>query len=111
MKQMERARCWKIHSRRQGWDKCPLCGVPLKWVRLTGGDFCPCDIEPVLFIREDGARLAVAHRRELVEGCRIYDPRRDGAKRPEMGRIPHFYTCPPLRAERREWARNRGRVG
>lgn len=101
-----RRRCWKTHRRREDWHVCPLCGAQIKWVRLWSGDFSPCDVEPVLFLPSKGARYSVVTRRELIDDCRLYNPRRDGANRPNIGSMPHYYTCPVLIEERRAWAKS-----
>lgn len=100
-----RERCWLSHRRRPEFNSCPLCGAPIKWERLWDGTFSPCDAEPVLVIQKRGSRFNVVYRRELIKDCKLYSPRTDGCAAPKIARMPHYYTCPVLKAERREWAR------
>ena len=98
----DRDRCWITHKRRAAWNVCPLCGAPIKWVRLWNDEWSPCDDIPVLFLPDIKARTKIIRRRETVSGA-IYKPRRDGTARPIPGRLPHFYSCPVLKQERRAW--------
>ena len=53
--------------------------------------------------------MKLLYRRDLISGCKIFNPKKDIEERPKYALIPHFYTCPVLRKERRDWAiRNRG---
>ena len=101
MKQ-ERERCWPTHRRREPWVLCPLCGAALRWIKLRSEKWTPCDELPVLFVK-DGGRTSCVSGRELVVGCSIYSPRLHFQK-PRTGRLPHYYSCPILCRERREWA-------
>lgn len=107
----ERERCWITHRRPEIWTTCPLCRKPIRWVRLWNDKWSPCDEEPVLFLRKSATtpgggrwRKKIVRKREILEDCAIYNPSIDQGARPETGRIPHFYTCPVLKQERREWA-------
>lgn len=80
---------------------CPLCGAPVTWRRTDLDGWVPCDDLPVLFTT--GGRLRLLVRRELVDGCRIYSPKRDLDVRPRYAYMPHYYTCPVLCQERAEW--------
>ena len=99
----ERERCWIVHKRRAVWTSCPLCGAPIKWVRLWNGEYSPCDDEPVLFFIPPGkkGRYKVISKGEVVDNAALKIPRGEKAK---YARLPHYYSCPQLRAERREWA-------
>lgn len=99
----ERERCWVVHKRRACWTLCPLCGAPVRWVRLWDGTYSPCDEEPVLFWIPEGkkGRYKVVSRGEVLEHVSLKVPKGKTAK---YARLPHYYSCPELRAERREWA-------
>lgn len=86
------------------WAICPLCRKPLKWVRLWDNTWSPCDDEPVLYLRKPGAKMKIVKRHELVPNCAVYSPRKDRDALPIFGRLPHYYSCPVLREERRAWA-------
>lgn len=58
---------------------------------------------PALYV-EDGGNLKIVSRHELVEGVSLYAPRKHKNTRPQYGRLPHYYSCPVLRNERRAWA-------
>jgi len=93
------------HRRREPWNVCPLCGKPLRWVRVI--EWTPCDEEPVLFV--PGGKMTLIKKRDFVLNCALY--KRGDKNRPGTALIPHFYTCEVLRRERREWARkNAGRL-
>lgn len=89
-----RERVWRTHRHREEWDFCPLCYSSLKWVRV-GFDWCPCDMEPVLFEQGTG-KLTVVKKKEFVTGCKIF---RQGEvlKKMEYGLVPHVYTCEILK--------------
>lgn len=53
-----------------------------------------------------GGSLRLIVRRDIVDGCKIFDPKKDKEK-PKYAMIPHFYTCPVLKSERRNWAISR----
>lgn len=99
----ERERCWVVHKRRALWALCPLCGAPIKWVRLFDGSYSPCDEEPVLFWVPESkkGRYKVVSKGELIDHASLKIPKGETAK---YARLPHFYACPVLREERREWA-------
>lgn len=99
-----RERCWPTHRRRQPWNSCPLCRAPLKWVRLDTDEWCPCDEVPVLFLPAKSGRYRLVSKRVLVNG-ELY--KGDPHVHPKYGRLPHYYTCPVLIEERRQWARRR----
>ena len=99
----ELERCWITHKRKPYWNECPLCGKPLKWVRLWSGEFSPCDEEPVLYAKSKSGKLKIVARRDIVESVTTNIPL---GEKPKYGRIPHYYTCPVLVKERREWAKN-----
>lgn len=98
----ERERCWITHQRRRWWNTCPLCGQPIKWVWLSDGNYSPCNEEPVLYAFSDKSKFKVVVKRELLERVTLTVPP-DG--KPRYGRLPHYYTCPVLVKERREWAK------
>ena len=62
----------------------------------------PCDETPVMFLK--GGKLKIYSRRELTEKCKLFDPKKDRNATPKYGMLPHFYTCPVLVSERKEWA-------
>lgn len=101
--QTERERCWITHKRRPFWNDCPLCGAPIKWVRLWDGKFSPCNEEPVLydFAEKGKGRYKVVSKREIIENVTLKVP---VTAKPRYARLPHFYTCPVLIKERRAWA-------
>ena len=107
--QNERERCWEVHWRRGWWTMCPLCGAPIKWVRLWDGRYSPCDEEPILFsFPENGkkSKLKVVVRGELVENI---VPHPKAGEKPRYGRLPHYWSCSVLRKERQDWAKkNKG---
>lgn len=78
---------------------CPLCGGPIQWKKTDLDGWVPCDQTPVLFTL--GGKLRLVKRRDLVHG-QLYTPGR--RERPQYAWMPHYYTCPVLRRERREWA-------
>lgn len=80
---------------------CPLCHQPITWRRVDCEGWSPCDELPVLFV--PGGRLRLVVRRDIVDGCKLFDPKKDREK-PKYGMIPHYYTCPVLKKERRDWA-------
>ena len=98
----ERERCWPTHKRRRPWNSCPLCNAPISWVRLDDDLWCPCDDEPVLFTKAPSGRYRLVSKREIVNG-ELY--KRGSSGLPRYGRLPHYYSCPVLKAERRQWAR------
>lgn len=98
----ERERCRVIHKRLPWWNTCPLCGQPITWLRLWDGTYSPCDDEPVMYAFSEKAKYKVVVKRELVERVTLKLP--PGAK-PRYGRLPHYFSCPVLRKERRAWAR------
>lgn len=101
-----RERCWVTHKRRPFWNECPLCGQPIKWIKLWDGKFSPCDDEPVLFVFSKDAKYKVVVKRELLEHITLKIP---PGEKPRYGRLPHYYSCPVLIKERREWAKaNKG---
>lgn len=109
MRQIGRERCWVTHKRQPYWNMCPLCGVPVKWVRLWDGTFSPCDYEPVLFTpKKSPTRLKVVVKRELIENISLYIP---AGIKPRYGHLPHYYSCPVLIKERRAWAKNNRQEG
>lgn len=81
---------------------CPQCGAPLEWKRTDVDGWVPCDVVPALCVK--GGKLRVVRRRELMDGCCPYNARRHPEEKPVYAWMPHFYTCPVLRRERREWA-------
>lgn len=66
------------------------------------GEWSPCDAEPVMIEAGTGGRLQAVFWHELWNGCSIYSGRT--RKKPMLGRLPHYYTCPVLLRERRDWA-------
>lgn len=80
---------------------CPLCHQPIMWRRVDWEGWSPCDELPVLFV--PGGRLRLVVRREMVDGCKLFNPKKDHG-RPKYGMMPHYYTCPVLRKERIGWA-------
>lgn len=100
---LNRERCWVVHKRRAAWNTCPLCGASLRWVRLWDGSYSPCDEEPVLYYIPDGkkGKYKVVVKGEILENASIKIPPCTTAK---YARLPHYYSCPSLREERREWA-------
>ena len=82
---------------------CPLCNAPIKWIHLWDDTWSPCDEVPVLFSADAQSKTQVIVRHELLHG-KIY--RRGAApENVKFGRLPHYYSCPVLRGERRAWAR------
>lgn len=102
-----RERCWLVHRRRQGWNECPLCGAPIKWLRLWDGQYSPCDEEPVLYVVDAKhlSKLKIISHRDFVDHVLLKIP--VGSK-PKYGRLPHYYSCPVLINERRAWAKANG---
>lgn len=95
-------RCWVIHKRKPYWTICPQCGAPVRWVRLWDGTWSPCDEEPVLYSFPGGkTKYKIIAKRDVVLNA---VPRPKAGDKPRYGRIPHYYTCPVLREERRAWA-------
>jgi len=71
-------------------------------MRLVIDGWCPCDNEPVMYVR--GGRLKLVKHRDLLDGCAVYIPGKHKVqRRPEYAFIPHYYTCPVLRRERAAW--------
>jgi hypothetical protein len=59
----------------------------------------------VLYTEEtDNGKLKLFKKRELIEGCEIYDPKKHRDLKPQYALIPHYYTCSVLKRERAEWA-------
>lgn len=97
-----RERCWVTHKRRPYWNQCPLCGQPVKWVRLWYGEYSPCDLEPVLYsFPGRKTKFKAVAKRDIVENV-IY--RANPGDNPRYGWKPHYYSCPVLVKERLEWA-------
>lgn len=82
---------------------CPLCNAPIKWIHLWDDTWSPCDELPVIFTPDPESKTQIIRRHELVHGV-IYSPKQ-GTESTTMGRLPHYYSCPVLRKERKEWAR------
>lgn len=80
---------------------CPLCHKPIAWRKVDVDGWVPCDELPVLFV--PGGHLRLVVRRDIINGCKLFDPEKDHGT-PKYAMIPHFYTCPVLKKERREWA-------
>lgn len=98
-----RERCWITHKRRDYWNQCPLCGRPIKWVRLWTGEYSPCDIEPVLYSRPGKqTKYQVVAKNDIWKNVVF---KAVPGEPPRYGWKPHFYSCPILLAERWEWAR------
>jgi hypothetical protein len=72
------------------------------------GEWVPCDPDPVLYV-EGGGRLKLFKKREIVDGCQLYNRNKHRFFRPIYGLIPHYYTCPVLKQERIDWARENRR--
>ena len=66
-------------------------------------EWLPCDEEPILFVQGFGKKKIFCRHR-IVSDAEVYNKRRHFGEEPRMGRIPHYYTCSKLRAERRAWA-------
>lgn len=102
---------WKEHKRREyEMDVCPHCGAEIRWI-FDGISWLPCDREPVLFIIHPEGRENVVYRRKVIGRCLTYrkgDPRFAGAI-PRQGNVQHYYTCPILKAARRDYARRNNR--
>lgn len=106
MTSTSRDRVWLTHKRREDWLSCPLCGAPIKWVKVENAkyEWCPCDEEPVLVVTgKKSSKYKAVYHHELIDGCVVYRGRRYDGK-PIMARMPHYFTCPPLIKSRREWA-------
>lgn len=88
---------------------CPLCHAPVKWVRLFDDTWSPCDELPILFSPDAESRTKIVSRRELVPG-RLFRPGQ-GAGKAILGRLPHYYSCPALREERRAWVIEKRKEG
>lgn len=99
----ERERCWVVHRHRAYWNVCPLCGANIQWVRLWDGSYSPCNEEPVLYyIPEDKkGRYKVVVKNEILDHASLRVP---FGKAVKYAHLPHYYSCLPLRSERREWA-------
>ena len=98
-----RERCWITHKRREYWNQCPICGRPIKWVRLWTGEYSPCDIEPVLYSRPGKqTKYQVVAKHDIWKNVVF---KAAPGEPPRYGWKPHFYSCPVLLEERREWAR------
>lgn len=87
---MLQERIFLKYRRREDIPYCPLCGTVLKWVRVWGEGWIPCDATPVLFERGAG-RYRIVKRGELLTDCKIY--RGGEAGRLEYGLQPHALTC------------------
>lgn len=98
--QTERERCWPVHRRPENWNRCPLCGAPITWVRVTGekdGDWCPVDEEPTyITVGSKTGRMRAVFWHELWDHC---EPYKGGKKHPMFGRFAHFSTCPVIKQE------------
>lgn len=79
----------------------------MTWVRTIEEFYVPCDEEPILYAKDNG-KLKIIKRRDLIDGCSRYDPNKHTCK-PLYGLLPHYYSCPVLRDERRAWARGNSR--
>jgi len=47
--------------------------------------------------------MRLVRRHEIIEGCKLYKTAGE-EELPRYAYIPHYYTCPVLRSERRAWA-------
>lgn len=102
----EREKCWITHKRRRFWNACQLCGQPIKWVRLLDGTFSPCNEEPALYAFSEKGKFKIVSKGELLKNITLNVP---VSGKLRYGHLPHYYTCPVLVKERREWARaNKG---
>lgn len=86
---------------------CPLCNKSLAWRKTDLDEWVPCDEEPILYVKDSG-KTKIYKKREIIDGCSIYIPGKH-KERPEYGRLPHYYSCEILKAERREWAKDNRR--
>lgn len=104
-----RDRCWKTHKKREPWDSCPLCDQPLKWV-YNGVEWMPCNREPILFILHPKGRNAVVYRRRIYDNAILYQPNNNVfyKQQPLQGYMQHYYTCPVLKQERKDYYKRRG---
>ena len=101
----ERKRVWKTHKRRGDFDVCPDCGQGLRWLYIDG-EWIPCSHEPVMFALHPDGNSTVIYKRKFCENALLYkkgDKRLDGSQ-VFMGYIQHYYNCPVLKKQRREWA-------
>lgn len=103
-------KCWMVHRRQAWWDACPHCQKRIKWIRLFDGRWSPCNEEPVMYTfpkNGEKSKYKVVAKRDIVENVIFKVPPED---KPRYGWLPHYFSCPVLRKERREWAiKNRGR--
>lgn len=98
-----RERCWVTHKRRAYWNQCPLCGQPIRWIRLWFREYSPCDIEPVLYSFPGGkTKFRVVSKSDVIDN--VVFQSKPGEK-PRYGWRPHYYTCPVLIQERLDWAK------
>lgn len=98
----DRDRCWLSHKRKENWILCPLCGKPIKWVRLWPGGYSPCDTVPVMYSKSDRkTKYQIVVKGDFI--CNVLI-RAKPTEKPRYGYLPHYYTCPVLVRERREWA-------
>lgn len=104
--QVSKKRVWKKHKLREQFDECPNCGKPLRWIYIER-EWYPCSHEPVIFILHPEGKNTVVYKKELFEKALIYkkDDKRFENVQAMQGYIQHYYDCPVLRQERREWAK------
>lgn len=102
---------WKKHKRREPFNECPHCQLPLKWI-YDGIEWFPCDKEPVLFVMHPDGRHTLIYDRQELSNCLIYKP---NDKRiltaPLSAHQQHYYTCPWLKARRADYVKERNRYG
>lgn len=89
----ERNRCWMKHRYREEWERCPMCGAPLRWM-YDGDEWIPCDREPVRYFRDISGKLSVMQGRSLLDYCVLAESTVE--KRTRLGLLPHVYSCGAL---------------
>ena len=89
----ERKRVWLKHRYHEGWEFCPLCHAPLRWI-YDDEMWIPCDRVPVLFKRELDGNMSIVTEGTLKDYCTLYVPGAEGNYK--QGLLPHVYSCDRL---------------
>lgn len=85
-----RLRVWLKHNKKEEWERCPLCNMPLRW-SYDGLEWIPCDKEPILYKFDLIGEFKIIKKRELIDNCIIY--KGGNTTGYSYGLIPHIYTC------------------
>ena len=79
--------------------KCRSCGAEIVWIQMRSGASMPCDPALVPFwAKLKGKGKIVTQDGDLVS-CEFEGPMDDMTN---VGRIPHWATCPSSRAHKRK---------